>query len=182
MAPTTNTTTRLSTDKAHNRIRLLTTTAIFAAMITIMTAYICHIPVGTNGGYIHFGDGLIYIAATLLPTPYALAAAAIGGGMADLLTSPMWAPATIIIKMIITIPFTNKSDKIVNVRNVIATVVAFVLSGVGYYLAEAIVFGSETAFLTSISGSLVQSGGSAVVFIVFGVVLDKIGFKKRFLA
>ena len=108
-----------TTSKAlsNQRIRLLTSTAIFAAMITVMTAYICHVPVGANGGYIHFGDSLIYIAATLLPTPYALAAAAIGGGMADLLTSPMWAPATIIIKMIITIPFTNKTEKIVNVHN-----------------------------------------------------------------
>ena len=107
-----------TTSKAlsNQRIRLLTSTAIFAAMITVMTAYICHVPVGANGGYIHFGDSLIYIAATLLPTPYALAAAAIGGGMADLLTSPMWAPATIIIKMIITIPFTNKTEKIVNVH------------------------------------------------------------------
>jgi uncharacterized membrane protein YjjP (DUF1212 family) len=30
-------------------------------------------------------------------------------------------------------------------------------------------------------GSLVQSGGSAVVFIALGLVLDKMGFKNRFL-
>ena len=63
--------------------------------------------------------------------------------MADLLTSPMWAPATIIIKMIITIPFTNKTEKIVNVHNVVATVIAFLLSGTGYYIAEAILFGTN---------------------------------------
>ena len=61
---------------------------LFAAMITVMTAYICHIPYGVNGGYIHFGDALIYLAAVFLPRPYALAAAAIGGGAADLLTAP----------------------------------------------------------------------------------------------
>ena len=33
------------------KVRLLTSTAIFAAMITLMTAYICHIPDGINGGY-----------------------------------------------------------------------------------------------------------------------------------
>ena len=172
-----------TTSKAlsNQRIRLLTSTAIFAAMITVMTAYICHVPVGANGGYIHFGDSLIYIAATLLPTPYALAAAAIGGGMADLLTSPMWAPASIIIKMIITIPFTNKTEEIVNVHNVVATVIAFLLSGTGYYIAEAILFGTKTAFLMSLSGSLIQSGGSAIVFIILGIFLDKMGFKKRFL-
>ena len=77
----------------NSQVKKLTFTALMAAMITIFTAYICHIPVGQNGGYIHFGDSLIYIAACLLPWPYAMTAAAIGGGMADLLTAPIWAPA-----------------------------------------------------------------------------------------
>ena len=103
----------------NSQVKKLTFTALMAAMITIFTAYICHIPVGQNGGYIHFGDSLIYIAACLLPWPYAMTAAAIGGGMADLLTAPIWAPATIIIKALISIPFTSKSDKIMTVRNII---------------------------------------------------------------
>ena len=76
----------------NGRTIRIVTTGIFAAMITVMTAYICHIPYGANGGYIHFGDTLIYLAAVFLPRPYAFAAAAIGGGMADLLTAPMWMP------------------------------------------------------------------------------------------
>lgn len=179
---TQNLSTKASSTASSRQIRLLTSTAIFAAMITLMTAYICHVPVGVNGGYVHFGDGLIYIAATLLPTPYALAAAAIGGGLADLLTAPMWTVATIIIKMVITIPFSNKGSKIITPRNVIATGIAFLLSGTGYYIAEAILFGTETAFLMSLSGSLVQSLGSAVVFIVLGLFLDKLNFKNKFLA
>ncbi|MDE6992480.1 MAG: ECF transporter S component, partial [Lachnospiraceae bacterium] len=55
------------------KLKYLTITGLMAAMITIMTAYICHIPTGINGGYIHFGDSLIYLAAAILPTPYALA-------------------------------------------------------------------------------------------------------------
>ena len=74
----------------HGKTIRIVTTGIFAAMITVMTAYICHIPYGANGGYIHFGDTMIYLAAVFLPRPYALAAAAIGGGIADLLTAPMW--------------------------------------------------------------------------------------------
>lgn len=163
-----------------SKVRYMTTTGIMAALIAIMTAYVCHIPTGTNGGYIHFGDSLIYLAAVLLPRPYAFAAAAIGGGLADLLTAPMWAPATIIIKMLITLPFTNKSGKIVTPRNVIATVLAYVISGVGYFLAEYILFGTWTAFLVSMSGSLIQSGGSAVFFILFGIALDKARVKARF--
>lgn len=66
-------------EKRKNKMKYRTLTGLMAAMITLMTAYICHIPIGLNGGYLHFGDSLIYLAAALLPTPYALAAAAIGG-------------------------------------------------------------------------------------------------------
>lgn len=176
---TAKTTTKVRVNQSV-RIKYITLTGLMAAMIALMTAYICHIPTGTNGGYIHFGDSLIYIAATLLPTPYALAAAAIGGGLADLMTAPMWAPATIIIKMLITIPFSNKSAKIITPRNVIATVIAYFISGVSYFFAEYIIFGSfSSAFIASMSGSLIQSGGSAIFFIIFGIALDKVHIKNR---
>ena len=64
-------------EKQQKPVTLLTVTGLFAAIITLMTAYICHIPYGANGGYIHFGDALIYVAAVILPRPYAMAAAAI---------------------------------------------------------------------------------------------------------
>jgi hypothetical protein len=55
--------------------------AIFTALVFVVTAYL-HIP--TNNGYIHVGDGLIYLAACILPLPYAMAVGAggalLGGG------------------------------------------------------------------------------------------------------
>lgn len=168
-------------ERKLSKLHYMTMTGILAAVIAVMTAYICHIPVGLNGGYIHFGDALIYLAAALLPRPYAFAAAAIGGGIADLLTAPVWAPATIIIKMLITIPFTNKTAKIVTKRNVIATVIAYLISGIGYFLAEYILFGNWSVLLVSMSQSLIQSGGSAVFFLLFGLSLDKAHFKRRFM-
>ena len=62
-------------DTRQNLHRLVTA-ALFAAAITVVTAYLLHIPIPT-GGYIHLGDTLIYLAACLLPVPYAAAAAAI---------------------------------------------------------------------------------------------------------
>lgn len=164
-----------------SKIKYLTITGIMAALITIMTAYLCHVPVGVNGGYIHFGDSLIYLAAVLLPRPYALAAAAIGGGMADLLTAPMWVIPTVIVKMLITLPFTNRNQKIIGSRNVVALLVAYLISGIGYFFAEYILFGTWSVFLVSMSQSLIQSGGSAVFFVIFGVALDKVHFKTRFM-
>lgn len=162
------------------KVKYLTATGILAALITIMTAFICHIPIGVNGGYIHFGDSLIYLAAALLPAPYALAAAAIGGGLADLLTAPMWVPATIIIKMLMVLSFTNKTAKIITPRNIIATAIAYVISGVGYFLAEYLLFGSWAVLLVSLGQNLVQAIGSTIFFVIFGLALDKARVKSKF--
>ena len=123
------------------------------------------------------GDTMIYLAAAFLPLPYACAAGAIGGGLADLLTAPVWAPATIIIKMLICLPFSSKGTKLVTKRNVVALFLAFAISATGYYIAEGIMFGFTASFFTSVSGSIVQSGGSAIMFVIIGTALDKIGFK-----
>lgn len=161
------------------KTRRIAITAILAALITVTTAYVCHIPLPYAGGYLHFGDSLIYLAACLLPRPYACAAAAIGGGMADLLTAPMWAPATILIKMLITLPFTNKGAKIVTLRNALAPLAAYVISGTGYFLFETLFFHADVAFLVSFAGSAIQSLGSGAIFILFGMLLDNAGFKKQ---
>ena len=165
--------------KKDSKIYNITLTGIFAALITIFTAYIGHIPVGANGGYVHFGDGLIYLAAAILPAPYAMAAGAIGGGLADLLTAPAWAIATIIIKALLVIPFTNKGSTILNKRNYIAPIIAYLISHTGYFIAEAVMFGIKTALLSGLTGGLVQSGGSMVFFILLGQALDKISFKSK---
>lgn len=162
------------------KARNLTMAGIFAALITIMTAYVCHIPIGLNGGYVHFGDALIYLAAVLLPRPYALMAAAVGGGLADLLTAPMWTIATITIKMLLVLPFTSKTGKIITTRNVLATVIGYVISGIGYFVAEYILFETWSVFLVSMLQTLVQSLGSAILFVVLGFALDKTGVKNRF--
>ena len=134
----------------HGKTIRIVTTGIFAAMITVMTAYICHIPYGANGGYIHFGDTMIYLAAVFLPRPYALAAAAIGGGIADLLTAPMWMPATVIIKMLIVLPFSEKNNRLLSTWNIMAPILSGVVSAAGYYAAEA----------KRLSGAQAQAGGT----------------------
>ena len=104
-------------------------------------------------------------------------AGAIGGAMADILTAPVYAPATFIIKMLISLPITCKKDKIVNVHNCVGVVVAAVISFIGYYITDVILFGTWGALIPSIVGTLAQSGGSAVIFIILGSTLDKAGFK-----
>ena len=55
--------------KTADTVKRITATAVMAALTTLMTAYIFHIPVGVNGGYVHLGDTMIYLAAAFLPLP-----------------------------------------------------------------------------------------------------------------
>ena len=168
--------TRKQKNNRSSKTRVLVSSALFAALVCITTAF--HIPVG-NGGYAHIGDTFIYLAAVLLPKPYAALAAAVGAGMADVLTGAAnWAFATIIIKPILVLFFTNKSDKIINVRNVFAAIIAGIVGTVLYMVAEGIMYGSfVAAFALSLVG-LIQPIGSFIVFIVLGLVFDKIKIKE----
>ena len=55
-----------------------------------------------------------------------------------------------------------------------ATVPAFLISGVGYYIANAFFMGGFEAGIIAylFGGSLIQSGGSAIVVVIGGIVLD----------
>ena len=164
------------------KVKYMAMTGIMAAMITIMTAYVCHVPVGMNGGYIHFGDAVIYLAAVLLPKPYAIAAAANGGGLADLFTAPVWVPATVLIKTLLVLQIETKGVKIITKRNVMSTIIAYFISGIGYYAAEKILFEEGAVFAVTMGQTLIQSLGSAVIFILLGLAMDKAHVKNRFMS
>lgn len=161
-----------------SKTKLLVSSALFAALICISINFF-HIPIGANGGFIHIGDAFIYLAAVLLPTPYAAFSAAIGSGMADItMGAANWVLATIIIKPILVLFFTSKSKKIINLRNVCASIIAGIVGTVLYMIADGIMLGSfESAFILSFVG-LIQPIGSFIVFIVIGLVFDKLKIKE----
>ncbi|WP_300278858.1 TIGR04002 family protein [Peptacetobacter sp.] len=171
----------MSSTETNNKTKLMVLSALLAAMIFLSVAYLFHIPVGANAGYVHLGDAFIYLAAVLLPRPYAFAAAAIGAGFADIATgSAIWAIPTMIIKPILVPFFTNKSEKIITKRNVLATIYAGILGTVLYMIAEGIMIGSmKAAFVLSLM-SFVQPVGSAIVFVIIGLAFDKINIKEKY--
>ena len=61
-----------SKSKSMTALLNLVKAAVFAALIAVMTAYI-KFNTGINDGYLHFGDSMIYLAACILPLPYAMA-------------------------------------------------------------------------------------------------------------
>ena len=165
----------------RDAIQRVVMTAVFAAFICMTTAFLLHIPVGTAGGYIHLGDAFIYLAAAFLPTPFAMAAASIGAGLADVLTgAPHWVLFTVVIKAAMAACFTSKNTKVLCVRNTIAAAAAGVVGMVGYYFAEVLLFGNWIAPLWStLTGGSVQAIGGAVLFWLCGAALDRANIKSR---
>ncbi len=169
--------------EGHEKIRLLTLTGLFAAMVYLLTAYL-HIP--TGAGFTHAGDGVIFLAASLLPTPYAAAAGAIGGALADGLSGfAVWLPATLVIKAVTALFFSSKGDRVITKRNIIAIVPSLVLCVVGYSLYQGI-FMSDNVSAAAIRAAFVQTpayciqiAASSVLYIFTGAALDRIGIKKR---
>lgn len=162
--------------RSQNKLHLLTISAMFAGTITLTTAYLLHIPIPT-GGYIHLGDTLIYLAACLLPTPYAAAAAAVGAGLADLLTAPVWVMPTLLIKALLVLPFTDKGKHLLCRRNVAAVIFAGVFSPAAYAVSGCAMTGSMDSFLPQFLGTLVQGIGSGALFLVIAPAMDKIKLK-----
>lgn len=159
----------------NNKVRLMCMAGVFTALVFVVTAYL-HIP--TNNGYIHVGDGIIYLAACLLPWPYAMVVGAGGALFADCLTGfAIWAPASVIIKALTALFFSGKKDSIINLRNSFALLPAALLCAGGYYLYESLLYGNFIAPLAGIPASLTQSVASSIIFVVAGLSLDKMKIK-----
>ena len=159
----------------------LVLTSLFAALICI-SIILFKIPTGFNNGYIHLGDVIIYLAATILPTHYAILAAAIGAGFADALTGgAIWIIPTIIIKSVIVLYFTSKNETILCKRNVIGVVLAGVTGWIGYYIAGGIIAGNFISALVMLPVEGIQPLASGIIFLMLGRYLDKIQIKKKIL-
>ena len=148
---------------------------IFTAIVFVFTAYL-HIP--SHTGYTHVGDGFIYLAACMLPLPYAMFVGAGGALLADCLTGyAIWAPGSIIIKTVAVLFFSRKSARIISIRNLLALIPAWAVCIGGYYLYEALITGNFVAPLSGIPGYITQSVLSSILFVVAGLAMDKLNAK-----
>ena len=164
--------------QATNQLKYLTISAFFAAMI-IISILIFRIPVGV--GIVHVGDAMIYLAACFLPKRYALVAVAIGGVTANLLGGfAIWAPATAVIKPLIAMWFVSKGD-ILTKWHICALVIAGVVNAGLYYVYESLFIANNwyAALPGVTSNLLIQSGGSAAIFVILATSFDRIKLKNR---
>ena len=169
----------------RNKKQLLrvTYTAIFTAIILLATSII-KFSTGLGEGYIHLGDCFVYLSACVLPFPYCLIAGGLGGGLADIISGyAIWSIPTMIIKMLNAVPFAlvcrkYKSSKILSKHTVLMAVVSGIITILGYFLTECILYSVASATL-SLLGNTIQAVSSGIIFVIIAKATDKINLKSK---
>ena len=154
----------------NSKVHSVVQTAVFAAMIFVLTA-VLHIP--APSGYVHLGDALIYLSSLLLGSPWALLAAAVGEGLADLAGGfASYIPATVVIKALMALIFVRaRGDKLLTKKSALMTVFAGIVNVGGYFAADFVI--SRAYAFADVFGNAVQSIASAVIFVILAAALDR---------
>lgn len=173
--------------KQITNVRTVVLTALFAALTTVAAMFI---KVPTMFGYAHAGDSMIYLGASILPGPFGIISASLGGGLADLLSGyPHWILPSMIIKALNALPFViaryyltkkEKDNRIINIPNLIMILPASFFTIAGYFTAHVIMYSGWAAGIEGLPGDTVQAVAAAAIYIALGFGLDGIRFKETF--
>ena len=149
----------------------LVITGLSIALVFVATCFInIRLPIG-QGGLIHLGNEPLFLVGKKIGA----AAGAVGMGLFDLMGGwTPWAPATFIIVGLMgyTVGWIaeHKNDMM---GYILAIVAACAIKIVGYYIAEALIYGNWIQPVMSIPGNLIQIGVAAVVVLPIVGVLKK---------
>ncbi|MDR1068238.1 MAG: ECF transporter S component [Clostridiales Family XIII bacterium] len=128
------------------KVQKLTSAALVAAFIFVVT-YIVKIPMPiSSGGYINLGDTIIYLGGLLLGGWRGAAAAAVGSALSDVLLGYfIYAPATFVIKGLMGLVCGLITRREGFAPFAVASSLAGVIMLAGYFLFETLFFNINQA-------------------------------------
>ena len=145
-------------------VKQLTLCGVLAALVFVLT-YFPKVPVPVTGGYVHLGDGAIFLAVLLLG-PLGIPAAAIGSGLADLIGGYMlYVIPTVIIKGLVALVGWKLYRKGSWVSAVVAFVLAEAVMVLGYFVFECFTSGAPAA-----AAAILPNVMQGVAGVVLGLV------------
>ncbi len=164
----------------NTKTKLVVLSALLAAVIALCTRF-TSIPIFGGMGYVHIGDAFIFLAAAILPKPYAILASACGGALSDLMSGFVaYILPTAIIKALMALMFAGKKrEKLLSKRNFLSILPAIAILVGGYYVAEVIMYQSFISPLIGMVWNLLQGVFSAAGFAVLATALDKTRLRDR---
>lgn len=169
----------------NNKTYNLIITSMLIALVFVATMLInIKLPITANGGLIHLGTAMLFIASILFGPKKGAAAGAFGMGIFDLVAGwTLWAPITFITRglqgyIVGKIAWSNGREGKHFGFNLLAIIVSTPPMLAGYYIGEAIIFKSWIIPAASIPGDLVQTVIGLLVAIPACVALKKLPFFK----
>lgn len=142
-------------------VKRLALGGLLAALVLLMT-YLIKLPVPATGGYVHLGDGIIFLAALLLG-PYAALIGGVGSALADLLGGYfVYILPTFVIKALMGLLAGRYARRGKPGRNALVFALAGCVMVVGYFLFEGVLYG-WTAALAAVGPNLLQAAAGVVM-------------------
>ena len=165
------------------KLRYIAYLAVFAALTFVATIAITIPMASTSGGYINFGDTVIFVASALLGPLGGAVVGALGSVIADLIFAPAYALITLVVKglegfisgLIIKALVNLLKEK--KYKYYLSFIVGFIVGGLemvlGYYIGGGILLGITGGdFTVGFATSLLDVPSN---FIQFGVSVG-VGF------
>jgi uncharacterized membrane protein len=160
-------------------------TAMLVALVFLSTFFLnIKLPISVNGGLVHLGTAMLFIASILFGPKKGALAGAIGMGLFDIMGGwLLWAPITIVARglqgfIVGKIAWSNGRKGSSLALNVTATIVSIPFMIAVYYLGEVILYGNWIVPLTSIPGDLLQNALGMIIAIPVCVALKKVPYFK----
>src|SRR3954469_9083861 len=174
-----------SYSKTSKKTLDLILTAMLVALVFLSTFFLnIKLPISVNGGLVHLGTAMLFIASILFGPKKGALAGAIGMGLFDIMGGwLLWAPITIVARglqgfIVGKIAWSNGRKGSSLRFNLIATIVSTPVMIACYYVWEGILYGNWIAPLASIPGDLVQSVLGIMVAIPLCAALKKVPYFK----
>lgn len=153
-------------------LKKLAATGMMTAMVFVVTLLV---KIPAPSGYIHPGDALLYAGGMILGAPWAMVAGALGEGLADVAGGyASYFPATVLIKLLMAIPFVllrRHEKKLFSVRALFLSVLAGAVNISGYFAADCLI--DKAYAVVDLPGNIVQSVASVALFAVLAAAFDK---------
>ncbi len=173
-----------SYSKTQQKTFDLIITGLLAALVFVSTVFLnLKLPIG-NGGLVHLGTAMLFIASILYGPKKGALAGAIGMGLFDMIGGWMlWAPITIVARglqgfIVGKIAWSNGRKGNSIALNLIATIISMPFMIAVYYIGEGILYGNWVAPLASIPGDLIQNALGVIIAVPVCIVLKKVSYFK----
>lgn len=173
----------IKTSNELNKTRDLVESALLITLVFVATKFInIRLPISINGGLIHAGNVMLFLAAIVFGKRKGAIAGAFGMGLFDVLSGWLaWAPFTFIVRGVMGYIIGSIAWKGHQKGNNLAlNILAIIIGGLwlifGYYITEVILYGNWVTPFTSIPGNITQIliGGLAGLPLVLALKKTKV--------